>query len=81
MERVDLSQNGEWTEFVARAESGEPVEFTRNGEVVAELKVPQPATRPIFDPEKLKAIHDLLGPAAGGDAIGLVRAMRDGRDF
>lgn len=76
MERLEIPAEGRLSELVDAVERGDEVVLVRDGKVVAAI---ERATRRKggIDLEKLKAIHDKLGPLAGTDGAGLVREMRE----
>ena len=64
------------SELVARAEAGDPVQISRRGQPVVELRAVGRQRKPI-DAAMLRAVTDTLPPATQ-TAGALVRAMRDG---
>ena len=63
------------SELVARAEAGDPVQISRRGQPVVELRAVARPRKPI-DAAMLRAVTDTL-PAAAQPAGAVIRAMRD----
>jgi antitoxin (DNA-binding transcriptional repressor) of toxin-antitoxin stability system len=74
--QVNLAEaKAHFSELVARAEAGEPIQISRRGKPVVELRAVERGRKPI-DVAMLRAVTDTIRPSTQS-AEALVRAMRD----